>query len=149
MQEISIIGLKGLYNRITVFSHMQKEDVIDVVASIEQPLSGYQLASNRAMLVSRIEKLIYTGRDQPKSEFFNVLNEHSGRISSKSEIESLKQHYIPEFNVGTDKIGVGYRRIANTVMLMCRAGKFIQSREDLMFYEFTEKLLFNSAEMRK
>lgn len=145
MDEIQTTGLKGLYNRITIFSHMQREEIYDITARIDEPLLGHRLSTNRVMLVSRTHKLLMTGQDQSKFEFLNLLQNHSGRISSKEEYNSLKLQFIPEYNTGTNKIGEGYRGIANKVMLTTRAECNVNTGHDLFPYEFTMMLLANSA----
>lgn len=146
MDEIQTTGLKGLYNRITVFSHMQREEVYDITARIDdEPLSGHKLSTNRVMLVSRTHKLLMTGQDQSRSEFFNILNNHSGQKISKDEYESLKYQFRPEFNIATDKIGAGYRETANKILLTSRAEHHIKTLHDLMPYEYIEMLMNNMA----
>lgn len=144
MVEIKTTGLKGVYNRIHLFSTIMKEDVFDITAFVDVESVGYRLASNRVMLVSRVEKLIYTGNDLSVPQFLDILSQYSGKITSRKELNNIKQNFYPEFNTGTYKIGDGYRGIANKIMLIYRAESFINNKHDIL-HKYTEILEANSA----
>jgi len=146
MTEIQLTGIKGILNRVSMFSHGMKEDVIDVSTRMDG-IDSNKLASNRVMLCMRTQKLIQTGQDMSPNEFLNNLSKNGGHISSKAEIDSLKTLYIPETNIVTNKIGEGYRAIGNTVMLIARAECQINTKQDLMPYQFIEMMLKNSGNM--
>jgi len=143
MTEIKTTGLKGLYNRIIVFSHIQQEDVFDVSAYVTEHQSGYLLISNRVMLISRTEKLVTTGKDMNTDEFLHNLSRDGGKESSQKEINDAKMTFRPEFNTGTNKIGEGYRAIANKSMLLARAEFHQKNGHDLYPYEYIEMLKMN------
>ena len=145
MTEIKTVGLKGVYNRIAVFSHMIQNDVYDVTARMDYAGSGSRLTANRVMLVSRTQKLINTGEDQNTLEYLAVLFDHFGRISSREELQSFRQHYRPEFNMVTNNIGKGYRGVANRTMLVTRANFHIDTGQDIMPYEYIEIIKNNGA----
>jgi hypothetical protein len=148
MTEIKMTGLKGLYNRIEVFSYVfsrQAEEAFDVTTFMNQSYVGHELASNSVMLVTRTAKVMKSGQDMTRQEFLTMLSKLGGKISSKEELDKVKEMYTPEFNVGTNKIGEGYRKIGNTVMFTARADFHRKFGHDLILYEYYEILMSNSA----
>ncbi len=148
MTEIQLTGIKGILNRVTVFAHGMKEDVIDVSTRMDG-IDPNKIVSNRVMLCMRTQKMIQTGQDMYPEEFLNNSSKNGGHISSKVEIDSLKTLYIPETNIVTNKIGKGYRAIGNTVMLIARVECQINTKQDLMPYQFIEMMLKNSGNTSK
>jgi hypothetical protein len=144
MTEILTTGLKGLYNRINLFSTIIQKDVIDVTVFMND-VSSDNLAANRVMMTIRTENMMMNGRDLSLKEFGNILSNDGGDIISKKEYEKVKEMYQPEYNTGTDKIGEGCRKIGNMVMLTTRGGFNIQHGHDFMLYEYIQMLLENSV----
>lgn len=147
MTEILTTGLKGLYNRINLFSTVMQNDVIDVTMFIDknkESLSGSSQASNNVMLATRTENMMF-GKNISPEQFLDILSRSRGKIIEKKEYESLKRKYHPEFNTTTDKIGDEYRKIGNMVMLLSRADFYIKNGHDLFPYEYIQMLLNNGA----
>ena len=144
-EQIKTEGLKGVINRAIVFSNTIEQDVFDVSAHIDVPFFFFRLATNRVMLYARTSKLQKTGQDMSIPEFINVLDEKLTKISSQEELNQIKRTYKPEYNTGTNKIGEGYRGIANKVMLTARAGFHTKNGHDFMLYQYIEMLVGNSA----
>ncbi len=137
-------GIFGILNRISVFAHGMTEDVYDVSTFMDIKQDSYRLASNRCMLVSRTTKYIMTGKDMTQAEFLYNLSLNGGKLSTKEEISSMSKMFRPEFNTGTNKIGEGYRAIANTIMLRSRGEYHQKTGQDLlMFYQYVEMLKEN------
>jgi hypothetical protein len=143
-KQFQTTGLKGVLNTIGFFSSIQEEDVFDISTKIEDT-KDQNISAIRTMLISRTTKLMMLGQDQSPSEFLNIISRRGGNISSQKEINDVKKMFIPEHNTGTNKIGEGYRKIANMVMLTMRAESNINTRQDLMPYQFIEIMLNNSA----
>ena len=144
MTEIKTTGIFGILNRISVFAHGMTEDVYDVSTFIDIKQDSYRLASNRCMLSSRTTKYIMTGQDMTQAEFLYNLSLNGGKLSTKEEILSLRKMYRPEFNTGTNKIGEGYRAIANIIMLRVRGDFHQKTGNDLlMSYQYIEMLKQN------
>ena len=144
MTGILTTGLKGLYNRINLFSSIVEKDVIDVIVHMNIVTSD-NLAANRVMLATRTENMMFTGYDLSKNQFINLLSHSGGHESSKKEYDELKEIYQPEYNTGTDKIGEGYRKVGNMVMLTTRGGFHTQHGHDFMLHEYIQMLVNNSV----
>jgi hypothetical protein len=149
MTEIPITGLKGLYNRINLRAVIQQKDVVDVTVFIDEKLSGSSLATNRVMITTMTERMMNTGRSITPMEFFKILDDNSGMIITKEEYETIRQTYQPEFNVVTNTIGEGHKKIGNTVMLLARADNHIKTGQDLFLYEYIQMLLLNGSMKEK
>ncbi len=148
MTEILTTGLLGLYNRINLRAAVQEKDVIDVtmfVSSENKQLSGISLASNRVMLTTRTENMMLVGRDINPKQFTDILSDSSGKEISIEQYNSRKNRYLPEFNTTTDKIGEGYRKTGNTIMLLARTECHINTNHDLFMYEYIQILQNNNA----
>jgi len=144
MTEILTTGLKGLYNRINLFSSIQQQEVVDVTVHMNG-VPDYTLASNRVMLTSRTESMMITGRDLSEQEFKNLLSHTGGHKITKKEYDEVKKLYHPEYNTGTNKIGEGVRKIGNTVMLTARADFHTKHGHDFMLHEYIQMLVNNSV----
>lgn len=147
MTEILTTGLLGLYNRINLNAAIQEKDVVDVTMFIDKnkQLPGHLLSVNRVMLVLRTENMMITGRDLTPNQFTSILSGSSGKQIDIKEYNSRKNKYQPEFNTTTNKIGEGYRRIGNTVMLLARAECQINTNHDLFMYEYIQMLASNGS----
>ena len=148
MTEILTTGLLGLYNRINLHASVQEKDVIDVTMFMDdknKKLSGISLVVNRVMLTTRTENMMLTGRDINPRQFTDILSHSSGKEISMKEYNSRKSKYLPEFNTTTNKIGEGYRKIGNTVMLLARAECHINTNHDLFSYEYIQMLQDNNS----
>ena len=148
MTEILTSGLLGLYNRINLNAAVQEKDVVDVTMFIDdknKQLSGISLAVNNVMLTTRTESIMLTGRDINPRQFTDILSNSSGKEIDMKEYNSRKNKYLPEFNTTTNKIGDGYRKIGNTVMLLARAEFHINTNHDLFSYEYIQMLQDNNA----
>jgi hypothetical protein len=144
IEQFQTSGLKGVLNTIRFFSTIQKDDVFDVTAKIDKQDSNSLIAVNRVMLCTRTSKILRTGRDQSLSEFKEMLSTYGGKISSKSEIKSIKS-LSPELNTASNKMGDGYRNTANKIMLLSRIEHYLHFHQDLMSYEYHMIMLNNSA----
>jgi len=145
MTEILTTGLLGLYNRINLFSTIQQNDVVDVTVFMNNISSGSSLASNRVMMTARVESMMNKGKDITPDEFLKILCKDMGRINTKKEYEELQRMFQPEFNTVTNRIGEGYRKIGNTIMLMARANNHVKTCQDLFPYEYIELLSSNGT----
>lgn len=145
MTEILTTGLKGLQNRINLFASIQQNDVMDVTCFANEVPNGSAMTSQRVMITSRTESLLFTGQNITPLSFLSTLAEHMGVINTKEEYDSLKKIYHPEFNTITNQIGEGYRKIGNTVMLLSRAEYHTKKAQDLYLYEYYMTLLENGS----
>lgn len=136
---IQTTGLKGLYNRISVFSQVLQKDVVDVTMFTNEISTIDSLASIRVMMASRTTSLMMTGRGISPEQFKTNISD------SQKVCDSQKIKYQLEFNTTTDKIGEGYRKIGNIVMLLSRADFHIKNGHDLFPYEYIQILLNNGA----
>lgn len=143
MTEIQISGLKGLYNRIGLFSSIQEKEVIDVVIQAND-IPDNRLASNRVMMATMTESLL-NGKHSSAKEFLSIISKYGGKETTMKEYNSVKEMYQPEFNSGTDKIGEGVRKIGNTVMLTSRAEFHTKHGHDFMLYEYIQMLVENGS----
>lgn len=144
-EEIATTGINGIRNRLIVFSHFQKEEVIDITANIPIDCSGSRLATNRVVLAFQTIQMMYMGKALNNRQIEQSLTILGEKVTTKEELNDRKKKFAPEFNAGTNKIGEGYRKIANTVMLTARADFHSRYGHDFMLYEFSEILMANSA----
>ena len=144
-EEIATTGINGIRNRLIVFSHFQKEEVIDVTANIPIECSGSRLAINRVVLAFQTIQMMYTGQPLNTKQIERSLTSLGEKVTTKEELDDRKKKFAPEFNAGTNKIGKGYRKIANTIMLTARADFHSRYGHDFMLYEYSEILVANSA----
>ena len=144
MTEIKTTGLKGLLNRINLFSTIIQKDVVDVTTFMND-VPSEKLAVNRVMLVARTESMMLTGRDLSETQFKSLISHTGGHETTQKEYDEVKKLYQPEYNTGTNKIGNGTRKIGNIVMLTTRARFHVLHGHDFMLYDFVEMLVNNSV----
>ncbi len=148
MVEIPTTGLKGLYNRINLFSNIIQKDVVDVTMFVEKTSTGSSLATNRVMLATRTEHMINIGENMTPKTFKDTISRSGGNEITEEEYNSVTEIYQPEFNTGTNKIGAGVRKTGNIVMLLSRAESNIRIRRDLFPYEFIQ-IMANNGVMKE
>jgi hypothetical protein len=145
MTEIKTTGINGIRNRIIVFNHFRKDDVIEVNANLPVSVSGCNLAITRVILNFQTIQLMYTGQSLSVSQIRKTLSIIGENPITEKELSERTKKFAPEFNTGTQRIGKGYRAIANTVMLTARADFYSIYSCDLFPYEYNELLMANSA----
>lgn len=144
MTEIKTTGLIGLYNRINLFASIQQREVVDMTIFMND-IPSHSLASNRVMMTTRTENMMFTGRDLSENEFKNLISKDAGNKITQKEYDEVKKLYHPEYNTITNNIDKDVKKIGNIVMLTTRAGFHTQYGHDLMPHEYIQMLVNNSV----